>query len=256
MLNTTLKPSKTPCSYFAIFDGFSGTRTCNYLRDNLHKLLFSHAELTSNPAKAIQDAFFQAEKALFELLSSEQDSSGSCALVALIIHKYVYIANLGSSRCIESSLKGFEQVVVTTSHVPIEADERKRVVEAGCEVVDVNGTLRVRPGNLTVTRCFGCYKGKEVCAALIAVPEIRSTRVNKDMDFLLVMSDGVYIPVPKPEALKLVWSALEHTPGSLDFRASSAITSLLSTALSRSSDNLSAILIGFSRLHLSREARE
>ena len=57
MVNTTLKPSGIPCSYFAIFDGFSGKKACNYLRDNLYKFIFSHSEIASNPGKAVQEAF-------------------------------------------------------------------------------------------------------------------------------------------------------------------------------------------------------
>lgn len=249
MINTHLKPSGKLCSYFAIFDGFSGVFTCNYLRDNLHKIITSHPEIETNTGKAIIESFEEAEKGLLEQASAKHDNSGSCALVVLVINKYVYLANLGSSRCIVSSLKGFDKIIPTREHFVEDPDERQRILEAGGEIFEINGKIRVKPGNLIVSRCFGCYRAKKRCSAIVALPDIRISKITQDMDFLLLVSDGIWEVLSKHEIIKVLWTHLENTEGEVQQKVVKAIKELLKSALeNKSEDNLSAIIIGFHKL--------
>jgi len=72
------------CSFFGLYDGHGGSRTCDFLRDNLHKYIINDKYFQSNPQKAIANGFIYAEKFFFKNYKGI-DSSGSCAIVVLII---------------------------------------------------------------------------------------------------------------------------------------------------------------------------
>lgn len=248
MINTTLKPSGRVCSYFAIFDGFSGSFTCNFLRDNLHGLILKHPLIETNTGKAISDSFEEAERQILTQHAAKCKKSGACALVTVIIDKYIYIANLGSSRSYLSSLKGFEKNIVTKEHFLFNEEEKKRVLQNGGELYEINGSLRIKPGNLNIGRCFGCSESKKT-GAVIAIPDIKSSKIRKKMDFLLLISDGVWSVLNKYEIINTLWSSLDSTNLNPKEKVSTAVKSLLSKSLNKDSDdNISAILIGFPAL--------
>ena len=249
MINTKLKVSNQACSYFAIFDGFSGVMACTYLRDNLHKHIFHNPDIHTNPSKAIHEGFLTAEQDLLKIGAETHNNSGSCALVALIIEKSMFVGNLGSSRCILSSLNGFEKTIVTKDHTIEDSDEKTRILQNGSEIAEVEGTLRVKPGNLRITRCLGCYKVKKNNPAIIAEPEIRTTRIKKNMDCLILVSDGISDTLSKYEITKCILNTIARSEGELNNRISKAVTELIKSALEKdTNDNLSALIIGFESL--------
>lgn len=248
MLTTKLKNSSKTCSYFAIFDGFSGIQTCNYLRDNLHKNILQSPEMLKNPVKAILDGFALTEKRILKSGGKNHDNSGSCALVVLILNEIIYVANLGTSRCILSSLKGFEKTLITNEHNVGNLDEVERIGKLGSSVETIEGSKRLVPGNILVTRCFGCYKTKLENSAIVAVPEIRSTKMKADMDCLVLMSDGIWEVVNKHEISNVIWKIMDRMEGGLMEKVSRVVTQIIKSALDRkSSDNVSVIIIGLNR---------
>lgn len=250
MINTSLKSSGRTCSYFAIFDGFSGSFSCNFLRDNLHLLIFKHPLIESNTGKAISDSFEEAERLILAQGSIKSRKSGACALVSVIIGKYIYLANLGSTRSYLSSLKGFEKTIITKEHFLYDEEERNRVISNGGEIFEIEGSLRVKPGNLNIGRCFGCGEAKGT-NAVTAVPDIKSSKIRKKMDFLLLTSDGIWTVLNKHEVINTIWAKLDKKQGTQLEKVSAAVKSLLKKSLKNdSNDNISAILIGFPNLPL------
>ncbi len=110
------------CSFFGLYDGHGGSRACDFLRDNLHKYIINDKYFPSNPQKAIANGFIYAEKLFFKNYKGI-DSSGSCAIVVLVIEKRVYIANVGDSRAILSSKNGSKFYVLSRDHRP--GDEKE-----------------------------------------------------------------------------------------------------------------------------------
>ena len=53
------------CSFFGIYDGYGGSKCCNFLRDNLHNYIIRNKSFPRDPEKALQYAFERAEKILF-----------------------------------------------------------------------------------------------------------------------------------------------------------------------------------------------
>lgn len=59
------------------------------------------------------------------------DTSGTCAIIVLIINNTCYVANVGDSRAILSQNKGKKIVPLSTDHKPAEANELKRIKQNG-----------------------------------------------------------------------------------------------------------------------------
>ena len=249
MFKTSSQSTGEKISYFGIFDGFSGTHVANYLRDNLHKRILAHQDIEKNTGKAIQEGFAMVESELMAQDSKLVYKCGACANVSVVIGKFVFTANLGSCKSFLSSVKGFEKNEVSEEHSAGNLKERQRVEAEGDEIVEVQGRMRVKTGMLNVTRCFGCFmaKGKGVSA----VPDIKMARIKKEMDFLIMTSDGVWEVLNKTQLIYSVWSSIDKTSGNILKKLSSAIQDLMRQAIEAGSmDNLSIIIIAFPNLNL------
>ena len=121
------------CSFFGLYDGHGGTKACDFLRDNLHKFIINDKYFPSNPQKAIANGFIYAEKLFFKNFTGI-DSSGSCAIVILIIENRVYIANVGDSRAILSAKNGTKFYPLSRDHRPGDEKEYKRILDAGGKI--------------------------------------------------------------------------------------------------------------------------
>ena len=121
------------CSFFGLYDGHGGSAACDFLRDNLHKYIINDKYFPSNPQKAIANGFIYAEKMFFKNYTG-LDSSGSCAIVVLIIENRVYIANVGDSRAILSAKNGTKFYPLSRDHRPGDEKEYKRILDAGGKI--------------------------------------------------------------------------------------------------------------------------
>ena len=121
------------CSFFGLYDGHGGNRACDFLRDNLHKYIINDKYFPSNPQKAIANGFIYAEKLFFKNYTG-RDSSGSCAIIILIIENRCYIANVGDSRAILSAKNGTKFYPLSRDHRPGDEKEYKRILDAGGKI--------------------------------------------------------------------------------------------------------------------------
>ena len=121
------------CSFFGLYDGHGGSAACDFLRDNLHKYIINDKYFPSNPQKAIANGFIYAEKIFFKNYTG-LDSSGSCAIVVLIIENRVYIANVGDSRALLSAKNGTKFYPLSRDHRPGDEKEYKRILDAGGKI--------------------------------------------------------------------------------------------------------------------------
>ena len=132
------------CSFFGLYDGHGGSRACDFLRDNLHKYIINDKYFPSNPQKAIANGFIYAEKFFFKNYKGI-DSSGSCAIVVVIIEKRVYIANVGDSRAILSSKNGSKFYALSRDHRPGDEKEYKRILDAGGKIYKTEYEYQSKP---------------------------------------------------------------------------------------------------------------
>ena len=161
-------------SYFSIYDGHAGNKCCEFLKKYLHHYIFESEFFPLNPIKAIEDGFNLCENKFMNLIHSDNnyvDSSGSCALVILILNDVCYIANLGDSRALYSCNDGKKFFQITRDHKPNDNKEKDRIYKAGGSIYktvnnspnknQVNGKerlervskipYRINPGRLAVS---------------------------------------------------------------------------------------------------------
>lgn len=252
-------------SIFGLYDGHSGNKCANFLRDKAHSYIFNSTYFPTNIEAAIEDGFERLEKDFFEKYVTGPevqvpDKSGSCALIALIINKTVYIINVGDSRAIMSARDGKRIIQLSNDHKPNQEDEKQRIFENQGFVYQVNiysDIYRIVPGNLSVSRSVGDatsklpnFGGKE--GVVISKPEITRIDIEEsEDDFILLGSDGIFDKLTNKEIVQRIFSTLEHKAvigSSAHSQAGVCADMTIKFAMEkRSKDNLTAIFIGFQR---------
>ena len=168
-------------SYFAIYDGHGGNKCSLFLQENLHNYIFSSDYFPLYTMQAINNAFVQAEKNFYSMVSESgtlTDKSGSCAVSCLIMDEWCFVINLGDSRALYSFDSGNKLFQVTRDHKPNDPIEKERIEKAGGKVykdefVTIKGErikadeknlppglvlpYRVLPGNLAVSIFYNNY---------------------------------------------------------------------------------------------------
>lgn len=147
VLNIMQPPSKKnvehwpKCSFFGVFDGHGGNTCADFLRDNLHQFIIKDPNFPKNPKVAIINGYKKAESYFLDTVENFAagrqhmlDRSGSCAIVALLIEKRVFIVNVGDSRAMLSADGGNFSVNLSLDHKPDGREEQKRILEAGGKV--------------------------------------------------------------------------------------------------------------------------
>ncbi|EFJ25965.1 hypothetical protein SELMODRAFT_36119, partial [Selaginella moellendorffii] len=126
-------------------------------------------------------------------------SPGTCAVVALVLEKKVFIASAGDCRCSLYSNK--KLVHLTTDHWPSTPEESARIRRAGGQVLQGRvaiDSLLGDPGTLNMSRAIGDLHFKmnntlpQEEQIVSAAPDIVEVDISKDCEFLIVNSDGVW----------------------------------------------------------------
>lgn len=99
-----LEESWPKCSFFGVYDGHGGSACADFLRDNLHQFVVEQPSFPGHPAKALRSGFQAAEEYFLEQsqLPGQEDRSGSCCVVVMIVGDTCYVANVGDSRAVAS----------------------------------------------------------------------------------------------------------------------------------------------------------
>ncbi|KAK7301209.1 hypothetical protein RJT34_12070 [Clitoria ternatea] len=181
---------------FAIFDGHLGDRVPAYLQKHLFSNILKEEEFWDNPVMSISRAYQNTDQ---EILSHSSDlgHGGSTAVTAILINgQRLLIANVGDSRAVLSR-KG-QAVQMTTDHEP--NTERGSIENKGGFVSNMPGDVPRVNGQLAVSRAFG---DKSLKSHLRSDPDVQSTDIDVDIDFLILASDGLWKVMPNQEAVDI-----------------------------------------------------
>lgn len=212
---------ETPCSFFGVFDGHSGSVAATYAANQIPSLVAKHLreikmsvnETETDYYRDVLEASFINADANFVRKSL---GSGTTAVCALLKHTnnnkdHLYVAWVGDSRCLLVSPTASLQLV--KPHKPDSMDERKRIEsnETGGAVVFVHGQWRVN-GIINVSRSIGDHSVK----AVIAEPDFVDIPLQPTHDFLILGSDGLWDHVSETELVKCTYKALADVQQHLD----------------------------------------
>jgi protein phosphatase 1L len=118
-------------------------------------------------------------------------------LSTVLVGDRLLVANVGDSRAVVC-ISG-EAIAFSTDHKPNRTDERQRIEDAG-GVVMWSGTWRVG-GVLAVSRAFGDRLLKKY---VVADPEIQEESITKDVEFVVLASDGLWDVVSNQNVVTMV----------------------------------------------------
>eukprot|EP00743_Colponemidia_sp_Colp-15_P003035 GILK01003281.1.p1 GENE.GILK01003281.1~~GILK01003281.1.p1 ORF type:complete len:410 (-),score=81.21 GILK01003281.1:382-1611(-) len=267
------------CSFFAVYDGHGGVGCADFVKQHLHINIVNNPAFPSDIRTAILDGFDKTETDFMRtarVVNSDTgsvriDKSGSCALVVLIVDTHVFVANLGDSKAILSIDHGQSVCEKSRDHKPEDVDEQKRIESLGGSVFRSKATVakfccfgskeifigpcRVMPGKLGVARSFGDLLSKDaefggIPGLISAVPDIEQFQLTDKHDFLMLCSDGIYEKLTVAQVHKEVIRTLNQVRENTNIDPWEAcVEGVVDRAMrSRSTDNLSAVMISFRTL--------
>ena len=117
-------------SYFGVYDGHSGYRAAEYVRDDLHANIFRHPCFFPNIQDAIFNACVDTDKAFLAHCKEVKDYSGTTAIGAFIRDTELTVFGIGDSQAVIGR-KGDEAFSMNTPHKPGRPDESDRITQAG-----------------------------------------------------------------------------------------------------------------------------
>jgi serine/threonine protein phosphatase PrpC len=269
MTHNIVVPSSMPNSFqhaplilLAVIDGHGGRACAEFVRDNLVDNFRVELSRCKSIPEAIRQAFLNTDNEFLNLIQGDHsrqnsnssrsggpygptlslngmqgDMSGStlCAVVIDLGSKTLWCANVGDSRCVLARARN-NNVALSSDHKASRPDEVQRVEQAGGFVV-YSRLL----GELAVSRAMGdiSYKrhGKEL---VIADPEITTTSLKDDDEFVVVACDGIWDVMSNDEAMEFVRGMLKKP----NMTAQKVAEALTTKALQmRSSDNVSCLVL-------------
>ncbi|XAR62413.1 Phosphoprotein phosphatase [Bertholletia excelsa] len=216
-------------AFFGVFDGHGGSRTAEYLKNNLFKNLSSHPDFIKDTKSAIVESFKQTDADYLNEEKGQQKDAGSTASTAVLLGDRLLVANVGDSRVV--ACRAGTAVPLSIDHKPDRTDERRRIEEAGGFIIWA-GTWRVG-GVLAVSRAFG---DKLLKPYVVAEPEIQEEEID-GVEFIIIASDGLWNVLSNKDAVAIVQDITD---------TEAASRKLIEEAYARgSSDNITCVVVRF-----------
>jgi len=224
-----------------VFDGHGGEHAAIFTSINLPKFISKDEDFPVDVEKAIVSSFLKTDIAFAEACSLDSSlDSGTTALTALVIGRTLVVANTGDCRAVLSRKgKAFE---MSTDHKPDCCNELNRIKASG-GFIDDGGYLN---GHLNVTRAIGDWhmeglKDTNGKGPLIADPELKSVKLTKDDEFLIIGCDGIWDVFRSQNAVDIARRKLQEHNDPI-----ACCKELVDEALRRqSTDNLSVVIVCF-----------
>lgn len=265
-----------PTSFFALFDGHSGVKCADYLRDNLHQFITRKPAFRRDKRRALVEGILECEARFIEHAKKAADNSGSCALVCLFEQEKVFVANVGDSRAIMCRGRGAKVEQLTVDHKPDQSGERERIFAHGgsifrskkCSYREVTrlegvvtepvesprfGPFRVEPGGLSVSRTIGDLFAKDASRSgnphcIIPKPDVFDFEIGSDSDFVVLACDGVFDVLGNQEVAAGAWDHLRRYAKQLGLKEACrlAAENVMKLAFDKKSmDNVTVIVVAF-----------
>ena len=179
------------------------------------------------------------------------------------------MANLGDSRAIISTGLGKRINALSIDHKPGVEDEKQRILASGgfvyhSETADtctplhnISGVFRTSPGRLAVSRTIGDVEAKieaygGLPGVIIAIPDIISFKIENDVDFIVLGSDGLFDKLPNKDITIIILETIKtciKSDTSYSDMLVKVTNKIIMEAIDRESkDNISCIFLCFNNL--------
>jgi protein phosphatase PTC2/3 len=207
-----------------------------YALHEVQRLLEKHPDFNGDIGKAFRETFVRVDSSLADECLIEPLYAGTTACVALLRDKRLVLSNAGDSRAVLARKVGpdsWESVDLTVDQNPDLPEERERIERMGGFV-----SPPPEPGlsarvwldaecsqiGLAMARSLGDHAVKQV--GVIAEPVVSFHDIEKDDDFVILATDGVWEFISSAEAVRIVAQNLHRG-------ATKACRSLIEAAAAR-----------------------
>ncbi|CAI9094440.1 OLC1v1030184C2 [Oldenlandia corymbosa var. corymbosa] len=228
-----------PSAFYGVFDGHGGKHAADFAGHHLPRFIAEDEGFPEEIERAISSAFLQTDTAFAEACTLDNDlASGTTALAALVIGRSLVVANAGDCRAV--LCRRGKAIEMSRDHKPCCFTEKKRIEASGGYVFD--GYLN---GQLNVARALGDWHMEGLKhgdgGPLSAEPELMSTRLTEEDEFLIIGCDGIWDVFMSQNAVDFARRKLqEHNDPEM------CCKDLVEEALKRrSGDNLSVVVVCF-----------
>ncbi|XP_040859672.1 protein phosphatase 1F [Ochotona curzoniae] len=194
-------------AYFAVFDGHGGVDAARYAAVHVHANAARRRELSTDPARALREAFRCTDEMFLWKAKRERLQSGSTGVCALIAGTTLHVAWLGDSQVL--LVQQGQVVKLMEPHKPEREDERARIEALGGFVSHMD-CWRVN-GTLAVSRAIGDVFQKPYVSG---EADAASRELTGSEDYLVLACDGFFDVVPHQEVAGLVQGHLVRQQGS------------------------------------------
>jgi protein phosphatase 1L len=179
---------------FGVFDGHGGAKAADFAAENLATNILDEVEIRDEEEieEAVKSGYLLTDTDFLK----EDLRGGSCCVTALIKNGNLVVSNAGDCRAVLS--RGGVAEALTSDHRPSRKDEKHRIETLGGYVDCCRGVWRI--GSLAVSRGIGDRSLKQW---VIAEPETRILRLESDLEFLILASDGLWDKVSNQEAVDI-----------------------------------------------------
>lgn len=166
--------------FFSLYDGHGGNDTVLYVKEKMPDILSKCLLNKDSVEDALNTAFQKIDD---QLQYCDSEKTGATGIVVYKVKDYIYCANVGDSKCYLVNKKIATEL--TFDHKCSDENEVERIKKCGGIVF--GGRVF---GQLALTRAFGDYELKKY--GVVAVPHITKIKIEQDMGFLVMASDGVW----------------------------------------------------------------
>jgi len=173
---------------FSLYDGHGGEDPVKYVKDRMPEIL---AKFIKNSNDSIDNCLKSAfEKIDNELKFYDSENTGTTATVVVINGKYLYLANVGDSKCIiatslSNNKNNIEIKKISYDHKCGDEAEAERIKNSGGMIFN-NRVF----GQLALTRALGDHAIKKY--GVISDPHVTKFEIKQSDKFIIICSDGVW----------------------------------------------------------------
>lgn len=228
--------------FFAVYDGHGtqGWLASQYLSNNLHKNIIPL--INNEKFDLVMNEVF--EKAHKEIIKNS--SSGSTVAIALFNKfnekKHITAISIGDSRIVLS--QNGKSIDLSVDHKPNLPKEKERIEKSGALVwQNKNDVFRVYlpdgfvHGGIAISRSLGDVTFEKF---LSHQPDIVKHEIQKDDEFLIIASDGLWDVITSQEAVNFVKEQLKKNNKDYEITANLLMTKAV---LLHSHDDITVIII-------------
>ncbi|CAA2966532.1 probable phosphatase 2C 22 [Olea europaea subsp. europaea] len=233
------KSNEGPNAFYGVFDGHGGKHAADFACYHLPRFIVKDEDFPMKIERVIASAFLQTDTAFAEACSLNADlASGTTALAVVVVGSSLVVANAGDCRAV--LCRRGKAIEMSRDHKTVCLKERRRIEASGGYIYD--GYLN---GQLNVARALGDWHMEGLKhmdgGPLSAEPELMSTKLTSEDEFLILGCDGVWDVFMSQNAVDFARRRLQEHNDPVQ-----CSEDLVNEALKRKSgDNLAVVVVCF-----------